>query len=160
MSVGVKLFTILICAFSSLAHAGFNPKAYDLNCKNMDELAKEAVAYSLVGAWEPYANHKCFAKQKFKFFRPELGKAEGEVIDASKLIKFRNGRDSYAIQNMTKNGDEHLITVNFNIDKKTFSTTYRYVPDSEYTGRTGICGFVTNPTHKIIREDCIQPSRR
>ena len=150
------LFLVSVASFCLNAHARYNPKAHDLRCKDITKGAKEAVAYSLVGAWEPYANHKCFEKEKFDYFRPKLGKPEGDIIDTSKRIPFRRGRDSYQIESVQRDGRDFLISVKFTIDKKMISTKYRYVPDPEYTGRTGICGFVTNFNHKIIREDCIR----
>jgi hypothetical protein len=158
----MRILFIAFALFSTgiWAADGYNPKAFETKCKNVNDIAKEAVAYSLVGAWEPYANHKCFAKEKFHFFHPELGEPEGEIIDPSKLIQFKKGRDQYSIEGVKKDGQEYLIAVKFTIDKKAIATNYRYTPDPAYMGRTGICGFVTNSEHKIVRSDCIDAAKR
>lgn len=150
--------TLLILA-GSVARADFKPKLHELKCKDIAAVAKEAIAYSLVGAWEPYADHKCFQGERFQFFSPSAGQSEGEVIDPSKIIKFHRGQDTYEIQSVRKNAEEYQITVKFVIAKKPLTTIYKYLPDPAYTGRTGICGFVTNSTHMIVRFDCVDQAK-
>ncbi|MGE4133047.1 MAG: hypothetical protein AB7F86_15505 [Bdellovibrionales bacterium] len=149
---------VLLQALTAIAFAQYQPRRHQIVCHDDKAVAKEAIDYALLGAFEPYANHKCFlGKKVFRFFRPDLAFPEGELIDPKQVTVFQPGRDRYKINTVsrTKDGKEVKIEVEFRIKGKTLSTTYDYVPDEEYTGRTGICGFVTNPRHKIIRKDCI-----
>lgn len=147
---------ILATWLSSSAVAGeFKPRLHEIKCKNLKAVTEEAVAYALVGAWEPYTTRACIKGQIFKHFNPRAGQAEGDVYDPSQILFFKKGQDSYSIKSVKAVGSEHEIAVEFKIGGKTLNTVYNYVPDPAYTGRTGICGFVTNSSHTIIRSDCV-----
>jgi hypothetical protein len=133
----------------------FKPRLHEIKCKDINAIAKESVEYSLLGAWSEFTTHKCFKGDTFKFFNPSAGRPSSELIDSSQVIQFKKNRDSYKIKAVRKEDEEYRFDVEFTIDKKPLSTTFEYVPDPEYTGRTGICGFVVNPTHHIVRADCI-----
>ena len=150
-----------IALYASIASSVvYNETAHKAKCADLAKIAKEAVAYSLLGAWDPYANHKCFAKESFQFFKPSAAQPEGDLLDPSKLIRFAKGKDKYVIDGVKKAGEEYEIKVNFEIAGKKLTTTYIYTPDPPYTGRTGICGFVNNTTHHIVRNDCIDEKVR
>ena len=63
------------------------------DCKDVDKVAKEAVAYALVGAYAPFTTHACFKHEHFEYFRPEKGYATGEVLNAKGLIFFDKRTD-------------------------------------------------------------------
>jgi hypothetical protein len=125
-----------------------------VHCERIDAVAKEAVEYSLLGAWMPFADHQCFTDKKFKFFHPELALAEGEVTDWSKLTWFDSAHDSYKITGVKPDGKNFGVSVRFIIKGKPLDSTYIYQPDPQYTKTTGICGYVTNPSDTIVRIDC------
>lgn len=131
------------------------PRLHELKCTDARAVAKEAVAYKLLGAWDPFTTHACFQRETFKYFHPKAAYPIGEVTNLGHVTQFVKGRDQYAIRDVRKEGSKYRIDVDFNIDGRKFMTTYEYVPDPEYTAHTGICGYVVNPTHDIIRSDCI-----
>lgn len=137
-----------------IALFAFEP-SFAKDCKNIKAVAREAVAYSLVGAWEPFTTHACFKGEHFKYFRPELGSAEGEVIDPSLFVWFDKKKDSYSVEKITKIKTSYEISVKFVIAGKPLHTIYNYDPDPDYEKTTGICGFVINDLHPIYRRDCL-----
>lgn len=153
--IRINVLTLSILIFCSLAgSAGFAT----VDCSDVSKVAKEAVAYSLVGAWEPFTTHACFKGERFHYFHPERGEPEGEVIDASKLIWFNKKTDKYTIESVTPKGNSYDIAVKFVIGGRTINTTYVYDPRPQIH-QYGICGYVTNPTHGIYRWDCVVPSK-
>lgn len=149
---------ILISFLFITAHANatvYNEKTHQFKCANVQKVTKEAVAYAILGAWEPFANRNCFASERYEFFNPRAAKPEGEVVHPERLIRFKKGRDKYSIDKVVKAGDEYNIESTFVIDGKKIQTTFIYTPDAPYTGRTGICGFVNNDKHTIMRSDCV-----
>lgn len=144
----------------SLPAAEYMPRLHETKCSDTKALAAEAVAYSLVGAWEPYTDRKCFQAETFRHFNPRAGKPEGDVFDPSKILRFDKTKDKYEIESVKKEADgEYAIAVKFTLAGKPLQTVYKYVPDPAYTGRTGICGFVVNETHTIIRSDCFDAKK-
>jgi len=124
------------------------------HCYEINDLAKEAVAYSLLGAWMPFADHACFKGRHFKYFKPEVAHREGEVTNWDNFIWFDQAHDKYSIVSVRPDGAKYLIKVRLTMKGKARDTTFIYEPSPDYTKRTGICGFVTNPTDQIVRKDC------
>lgn len=133
----------------------YNESMHRVKCADIQKIAKEAIPYALLGAWEPFANHRCFSGERFQFFMPQAAKPEGDVLHPENLIRFKKGRDKYSIDRVVKAGDEYNIESTFLINGKKIQTTFIYTPDEQYTGRTGICGFVNNEQHVIMRADCV-----
>lgn len=131
--------------------------AKSVDCSDIEQVAKEAVAYSLLAAWEPFATHSCFKNEKFFYFKPELAEPEGEVTDSSQFIWFDKKTDSYEIKRIVSQKDTYRIEVEFKIANKTFMTTYIYDPQPTYFKKTGVCGYVVNNQHAIFRRDCLDP---
>lgn len=148
----MKLLALLLISANATV---YNESMHKVKCADVQKVAKEAVAYALLGAWEPFANHKCFADQRFQYFMPQAAKPEGDVLHPENLIRFKKGRDKYTIDKVVKAGDEYNIESTFVINGKKIQTTFIYTPDAPYTGRTGICGFVNNDKHVIMRSDCV-----
>jgi hypothetical protein len=146
--------TTLLILFLCLS---FN--AFAVDCGNVQKVAKEAVAYSLVGAWTPFAAHACFKNEKFEYFKPQLGEPTGEVSDAGKVILFDPKKDSYSIESVKANGSRYDIRVKFTIGGKTILTNYIYEPKPDLAKHSGICGYVVNFDHGIFRKDCVIKSR-
>ncbi len=144
---------------SALAAGEFNPDLHQTRCKNIRAVAQEAVQYSLLGAWEPYTTKACFKGKRYRYFNPHAAYPEGDLLNADGILFFKQGRDSFKIKNVRKIEDEYSIDVEFKIKGKSLKTVYNYVPDPKYTGRTGICGFVTNSQHKIVRSDCVDQKK-
>lgn len=131
-----------------------------VDCSNEAAVVKEAVAYSLLGAWKSFTTHDCFKGETFKYFKPELGKPEGELLDPSQLIWFDKTRDSYRITGIRREGVNRLIDVEFKVSGRPLKTTYVYQPNESYAKKTGICGFVLNGQDSIYRADCALPGVR
>jgi hypothetical protein len=151
----LKALIFSALSFAPNAYAQNWPRLHEIKCQDKKAIAKEAVAYALVGAWAPFTTHACFEGETFKYFHPGAGKPIGEVTNLDHVTQFVRGRDKYAIRAVRSEGKESRIDVEFKINGRKFTTTYEYVPNPEYTATTGICGFVVNPVHDIIRSDCI-----
>lgn len=129
------------------------------DCSDVNKVAKEAVAYAMLGAWETFTTHACFKNERFEYFKPQIGVPTGEVNSTSNFFYFEKGRDHYAIESVTPEGTDYIISVRFHVGKKDLLTHYRYRPKPEYHKATGICGYVVNQEHGIFRKDCVVPSR-
>ena len=146
--------TALLVVFSICVLTGSSAFS-KVHCADDSVVAKQGVEYSLLGAWMPFADHSCFiGKKRLKYFRPELAEAEGEVTDWSAFTWFDPSRDSYKILGTKRVGALTHVNVRFTVNGKSFETTYIYEPDADYAMRVGICGYITNPTHNIVRIDC------
>jgi hypothetical protein len=149
----IRILLFVLAALSVQAFAA-------VDCRDVNKVAKEAVAYSLVGAYTPFTSHGCFKHEKFRYFRPEKGYPTGEVIDARGMLWFDKSKDSYKIESVKLNKDKKYdIAVQFLIGGRQIHTTYLYDPDPEYAAKTGECGFVVNYEHGIFRKDCVDRSR-
>src|SRR6266550_979042 len=75
-----------------------SPSAPD--CRNIQEVAKEAVAYSLLGAQEVYTTPACFKNEVFRFFRPEKRERHDEFGRPvwSEIKLFNKRTDHYSIE--------------------------------------------------------------
>jgi hypothetical protein len=150
MVKGITIF--ILCSLSQIAAA-------TVDCRDINAVAKEGVAYALLGAWTPFTTHACFKNETYLYFRPELGSPTGEVLKGAHFIFFDKHRDRYTIDSVKPNGNEFNIAVTFTISGKITHTKYIYTPDADYAKRTGICGYVTNYEHGIFRKDCVLTSR-
>lgn len=148
--VKVLLASLLVFAATAFAKT---------DCHDIKSVTSEAIAYSLVGAWEPFTTHACFKNEKFLYFRPQLGTPRGEVTAPEKLLWFDKSRDKYTIESVKADGKDYTIAVRFHIGNKDLLTHYTYRPKPDYNEKTGICGYVVNYEHGIFRKDCLVPSR-
>src|SRR4051812_26983277 len=128
VGISIALTTIL----SANAHAQNWPRLYETKCKDTKAVAKEAVEYAMLGAWDPFTTKSCI-KEELKYFHPRAGKPEGEVTDLHHVTQFVRGRDTYAIKTVRQEGKEFRIDVDFNVEGRKFMTTYEYIPNPEYT---------------------------
>lgn len=150
----ILLVTLLM---TSVAFAApIKKKKKKVDCSDEKAVAEEAVAYSLLAAWESFGQRTCFKGEKFKYFKPELAKPEGEVTDASQFNYFDKKSDKYRVLGIRSQGNKRLIDVEFTLGTKVLKTTYTYLPDEEYQANTGICGYVVNDLHSIYRRDCVK----
>jgi hypothetical protein len=149
----VKSAWILLLSLSA------SPAWAAVDCRDVNKVAKEAIDYALVGAWEPFTTHACFKNEKFRYFQPQLGSPTGEVTDAKKLIWFDKKTDHYKIESVKKTGRDYEIAVNFTIHNRSLHTKYLYRPQPGYAKKNGACGFVVNYDHGIYRRDCVAPGR-
>lgn len=149
----VKTALILLFSFiSPLAFAG-------IDCHDLNKVAREAVAYSMLGAWTPITTHACFKHEKYHYFRPELGYPIGEVSKGATIYLFDKNRDHYTVKSIKKKGDRYEFAVDFVINGKPLHSTYIYAPKPEFAKSNNICGYVVNYDHGIYRKDCVINNR-
>jgi hypothetical protein len=128
-------------------------QANALNCSNVDEVAKEAIEFLMLGAGDPRSNPACFEKQTFHYFKPHEVETENDEPTGSKFTSFDPARDKYTF--ITKRTDDVIeIRAVFTINGQKLRTTYTYQPLDYLQEEVGICGLVYNDFHKILRSDC------
>jgi hypothetical protein len=125
-------------------------------CSNVDDVAKEAVAYHLTGAASTNLPLTCALKMKWKYFNPNN---EGRTPEGGEkkpdYTWFTPGKDSYQINKIRKVEDGYEIDVEFTIQGKKINSTYTYEPWDLYQKKLGVCGIVYNYNKPwIFRKDC------
>ena len=148
----VRMALILFFFLSSLAFAS-------VDCHDLNKVAQEGVAYSMLGAWTPITTHACFKNEKYHYFHPELGYPIGEISKGATIYLFDKNRDHYAIKSIHKKDDRYEFAVDFTIDGKALHTTYIYGPKPDFAKNNNICGYIVNYDHGIFRKDCVISNR-
>lgn len=124
-----------------------------LNCSNIDEVAKEAVEFSMLGAGAEGMSKACFENQTFKYFSPADGGGESEEPTSGTIVWFDPTRDSYTFI-PKREGEFIQIQAVFTVKGRKLRTTYTYQPLDYLQEEAGICGLVYNDHHEILRSDC------
>ena len=143
----------LVVLFVSAIVVGFSTQAYALDCSNVEDVVKEAIEFSMLGARAQGMTNACYANETYKYFAPEDGEDETDERTPITVIWFDRARDHYTY--VTKReGDFVQIQAVFTVKGKKFRTKFTYQPMEYLQKEAGICGIVYNDEHEILRSDC------